>query len=63
MSEITLPEDRFMSTKEVADLFGVTKETVVNWCKKGHIDAIKIEGYWRLRRQSVIAFANQKYNG
>lgn len=55
----TIPE--LMTTQAVADLFKVKVDTVRVWIKAGDIKGIKINGYWRVERQSVIDMANRKF--
>lgn len=52
-----------VTTNYVAELFSVSNETVRDWIKKGHIEGVKINGYWRVKRASVVAFANSRYGG
>lgn len=50
-----------VTTEYVADLFTVKKATVRVWIKKGLIKGRLINGYWRVERQSVIDFANERF--
>ena len=61
MTDVIPADQQFYSTKKVADLFDVTVETVRNWIDSGQLEAVKINGYWKVKRQSVIDFANSKY--
>lgn len=54
--------DEWYSTRQVASLFHVTTETVVNWIKKGQLPATRINGRWRIKRADVVAFGNAKYS-
>ena len=54
-----LPE--LVDTNYVAGLFGVKNSTVREWIKRGQIKARRINGYWRVERQSVIDFANERF--
>ena len=50
IAEIVVQKD-FYSTREVADLMGVTQHTVqVRWCAEGRIEAEKdpATGHWRI---------------
>lgn len=58
----TLPElPELVDTNYVAGLFSVKNATVRDWIKKGLIRARRINGYWRVERQSVIDFANERF--
>lgn len=37
-----LPEEQFLTVKEVADLLRVTRQAVHNWIRQGKLDAIKL---------------------
>lgn len=64
MSTPIPPEEQFYDTKKVADIFSVTPETIVAWCKRGLFkNAICMNKRWRIPRQSVIDMANSKYGG
>lgn len=52
---------QFVTTNYVAELFSVTNETIREWIKKGNLEGVKVNGYWRVKRSSVVAFANQHY--
>lgn len=55
-------EDRMMSTKEIAKMFGVTSRTVVVWIEAGKLKAFKGHNHlWRCWRSDVLAFGNLKY--
>ncbi len=57
-----LPElPDLVKTEFVADLFDVKLATVRDWIHKGHIKGRRINGYWRVERQSVIDFANERF--
>jgi excisionase family DNA binding protein len=45
---------RFYTTGEVAEMFGVTRRTVINWCDRGRIPSILTPG--GQRRIPVTAF-------
>lgn len=59
MSAPTVPD--LVTTNYVADLFKVQNATVRDWIEKKLIRGRKINGYWRIERQSVIDFANERY--
>ena len=57
-----MPEWRpFYTTKQVADLFQVTTETVRNWIKAGQLEAITINGFFRVSQEAIDAFAEKRY--
>jgi excisionase family DNA binding protein len=53
--------DPLWSTDKVAELFDVKPETVRNWIDQGKIKAIKLNGYWRIRRSEVIRYGNANF--
>lgn len=55
------PDFKFYSTAEVAELFGVTPETVRDWVKAGKLKSHKIGQRVKIRRDDLIAFGNSKY--
>jgi excisionase family DNA binding protein len=59
----TSPEDefmdgfnhkRFVSTQQLGDLLGVTRQTIRNWCVKGEIQAFKIGQSLKIPRTEAI---------
>ena len=56
------PDEQFLSTTTVAELFEVTPETVRTWIEKGYLRAIKIDKAYRVSRQSLRDFANSRYS-
>lgn len=56
--------DQWLSTNEVGQLFSVSGETIRNWIAQGKFGkdgAIQINGYWRIKRSAVVAFARKNY--
>lgn len=51
----------FYTTKQIADLFQVTSETVRNWIKAGHLEAMNINGRYRVSQAAVKGFASRRY--
>lgn len=45
---------RFYTTGEVAEMFGVTRKTVINWCERGRLPSVLTPG--GQRRIPVSAF-------
>lgn len=62
IKQIKGPE-KFYSTNKVAELFEVTSETVRNWIEEGKLKAVKVNGLWRVPRDEVLRFANDRYKG
>lgn len=56
-------DDKLYTTARVADLFGVTTETVRDWIARGTLKAVKPGGVgqYRIKRSELIRFANHKY--
>lgn len=55
------PIDKLYDTAFVAEMFSVTKETVRNWIERGELEALRVNGYWRIPRRALLAFANSRY--
>jgi excisionase family DNA binding protein len=51
-----------LTTSQVADKIGVTRQTVFNWIKAKKLPALKIGGAWRVWPEDVDAFINQHPN-
>ena len=45
---------RFVSTQQLGDLLGVTRQTIRNWCVKGEIQAFKIGQSLKIPRTEAI---------
>jgi len=50
----TLPNKELLRPDEVAKYFSVTRRTVYLWCENGYLEAVKIGGTVRIKRESVI---------
>ena len=62
MSNPVPPEEKFHSTKQVAEMYAVQPETVVDWIKRGLLPGtVKIGTRWKIPRSSVLALAESKY--
>ena len=61
MSTTEGPVDPLLTTREVAELFSVTPETITVWIKEGRIPGVKIHGYWRIKRSDMVAYARKNY--
>lgn len=44
----------YYKIKEVAELFGVTNQTVVNWCNKGTLKCMRTPSNYRLFDKDYI---------
>ncbi|MDD5775513.1 MAG: helix-turn-helix domain-containing protein [Candidatus Omnitrophica bacterium] len=49
----TLPEKELLRVDEVADFFSVTERTIRGWIESGRLEAEKIVGTVRIKRESV----------
>jgi excisionase family DNA binding protein len=45
---------RFISTQQMGDLLGVTRQTIRNWCVKGEIQAFKIGQSLKIPRAEAV---------
>jgi len=43
-----------LTPREAAVLLGLDKTTVIGWCERGILPAIRIESRWYLKRQELI---------
>lgn len=59
--EVLNPDDPLMKTDEVAQIFGVTRETIRDWIANGTINAVKFGSRWYVRRSEVKRFVQSKY--
>lgn len=51
-----LTDVRLLTTRDVANAFGVEVDTVRRWARKGKLTAIQIPGgAWRFREADVLA--------
>lgn len=53
--------EKMYDTNYVAELFGVTNETVRAWIERGELEAVRVSRRWRIPRRALVAFANSKY--
>lgn len=42
-------KDQYLKPEDVANVLGVSRETVLRECRDGGIPAVKIRGQWRVR--------------
>jgi excisionase family DNA binding protein len=45
--------DRILNAPEMAKFFGVSKKTIYEWCKTGHLPAFKIGQEWMVRQSDL----------
>lgn len=45
--------DKILNAPEMAKFFGVTKKTIYEWCKTGHLPAFKIGQEWMVRQSDL----------
>ena len=45
--------DKILNTPEMAKFFGVSKKTIYEWCKTGHLPAFKIGQEWMVRQSDL----------
>lgn len=54
--------DKLYTTQEVADIFGVSPETIREWIRSGKLPAIRLKTrQMRVKRSDIAAFAAHKY--
>ena len=60
----TGPHDKTMlSTKEVADIMGVTSETVRDWINRGRLTGVRLpSGQFRVTRAALSTFAQHNFS-
>ena len=66
MTDMTAPvasPPKFYKTKEIAEMFSVTPETVRNWLTTGRLKGTQIQGHqYRVRREDLVEFAKSHYS-
>ena len=60
MSEIPDTQKDLLSAEDVAGYLGVGSVTVYRWCKEGHLRCIKLGKHWRIRREALEDFLEQR---
>ena len=55
--------DRLLTAAEVAELFGFTAGTIVDWAEKGTIPAFKLGGRLRFRESEVLGWLEDRRVG
>ncbi len=43
----------YLTTKEAAELVGVTKETITKWCRKGFLNCVRVGRQWRIGPENI----------
>jgi len=56
-------ENKIYDTKALSRFFGVTEETVCEWCKNGKLPAFKIGKKWRVRIADLRKMIDGKVAG
>lgn len=51
----------YYSTTEVAARFSVTVDTVRRWIREKDLEAVQINGRWRVSDNALERFANRKF--
>ena len=60
MSETPSPQKDLLSAEDVARYLGVGSITVYRWCKEGRLRCIKLGKHWRIRREALEDFLEQR---
>ena len=54
-------EQQWFTTGDVCRIFAVTRQTITQWLKTGHISGKMVDGRWMFTREELARVANQKY--
>jgi excisionase family DNA binding protein len=57
-----VPDERFMTLKEVAEYLHLNERTVYKWAQEGTIPGSKLGSTWRFRRSEVDLWVEQRKN-
>ena len=49
-------DEEMLTLEDAAERFGVDVRTVVGWCHEGNLPAMRIGGFWRVRRTALELF-------
>ena len=54
-------DQRYITTRQAADLLGVNRATVINWARQGRFNAIQYgaRGIYRFERAEIVDFLNK----
>jgi len=56
------PDFKLYSIEEITEILKVTQRTVYNYIKAGHLKAIKIGKYWRIKHTDLQDFLSRGTN-
>lgn len=59
-AEMTKASRQIYDAQKLAKFFGVSRETVRDWCKTGKLPAFKIGKEWKVRVEDLQKLINQK---
>jgi len=54
------PPLQFLSVLKVADIFDVSRDTIMRWVRSGKLEAAKFGGQWRIPGEAVKRFAREQ---
>lgn len=54
-------EKNYYPTAYVAEVLGLSAETIRDWIARGVIKAVKIERQWRVPRSELVRVANDRH--
>jgi len=57
-----VPDERFMTIKEIAEYLHLNERTVYKWAQEGTIPGSKLGSTWRFRRSEVDLWVEQRKN-
>ena len=52
--------DKILNVSDIAEFFGVSHETVWEWCKAGKLPAFKIGKEWKVRQSDLQRLISAK---
>lgn len=56
-------DGKFYSVKEVAEMFGVSDNTIRNLCDAGDLESIRIGAQYRISEENIKKYINQNKKG
>ena len=56
-----MTEPRMYGTPQVAEMLGVTAETIRSWIEEGKVQANKINNRWYIPRAEVLRIASDRH--
>jgi excisionase family DNA binding protein len=57
-----VPDERFMTLKEVAEYLHLNERTVYKWAQEGTIPGSKLGSTWRFRRSEIDLWVEKHKN-